>query len=259
MTTFVSRAQWGARPRVPGASNNLVAHPEITIHYEGEGWVWPWPHSTCDDKVRAMQDYHMDGRGWSDIAYTELACPHNYVFEGRGYDHQSSANGYETANEQSHALQAMWGSKAGAPVPDDLKRALLWGIDYLVDHGARRVIKGHRDWKPTTCPGDELYAWIQAGCPSPDKAPINLSKDFNVATLGDLKTLIQNECKDGGSIHEVVQAFSAFNAENLRQRIDDIANAAARAVDATLADDFTGVETAVAAAKAELDKLTPQS
>lgn len=248
MTIFVPRSEWGARPRVPGASNNLVAHPEITIHYEGEGWVWPWAHSTCDDKVRAMQAYHMDKRGWSDIAYTELACPHNYVFEGRGYNHQSSANGYESANEQSHALQAMWGSKAGTTVPDDLKRALLWGIDYLVDHGAERVIKGHRDWKQTDCPGDELYAWIQAGCPSPDQ--ITPPKDTVVATL---------DKEDLTNIERIVQRYSAFNAENLRQRIDDIANAAARAVDATLADDFTGVETAVAAAKAELDKLTPQS
>jgi N-acetylmuramoyl-L-alanine amidase. len=262
MTVLVTRSQWGARPRKQG-TNNLVDHPQITIHYEGEGWQWPWDHSTCDDKVRAMQDYHMNSRGWSDIAYNYLACPHDFLFEGRGFDHQSAANGYESANEQSYALQAMWGSKAGVKVPDNLKRALLFGIQVLRTHGTHRansVIKGHRDWKSTDCPGDELYAWIKAGCPTPDKTipSTDTSKDFDVATVADLRQAIKLEAERGGSIYATVQAFSGWNAENLRQRIDDIANAAARAVDASLQDDFTGVEAAVNAAKAEINKLEEQ-
>ena len=89
--------------------------------------------------------------------------------------------------------------------------------------------------------------------------------DANIAdmTLADLKTrglttkppepdMPLNDT-DLSKIESIVQRYSAFNAENLRQRIDDIANAAARAVDTSLADDFTGVQTAVDAAKAEIE------
>jgi hypothetical protein len=93
---------------------------------------------------------------------------------------------------------------------------------------------------------------------------VHISVNKNVASYNDL-TLILKPRKadivatldkdDLTAIEKIVQRYSAFNAENLRQRIDDIASAAARAVDATLADDFTAVEAAVAAAKSELDKL----
>jgi len=250
MTVLVTRAQWGARPRKSG-SNNLVANPSTTIHYEGEGWHWPWDHSTCDDKVRAMQNYHMDVRGWSDIAYNYLACPHDFLFEGRGWDHQSAANGYESANEQSFALQAMWGSAAGSKVPDNLKRALLFGIHLLQQHTSSRVIKGHRDWKSTECPGDELYAWIKAGCPAPG-SPIPPSGE-DMTTDASVRSIVKEELKtfftDGNQGFEVVQAFSNFNAENLRQRIDDIGNFAANATDLVLKDDFTKLQNEVATVK----------
>lgn len=244
MTTLVTRAQWGARTREQG-SNNLVDNPSITIHYEGEGWQWPWDHATCDDKVRAMQAYHMNTRGWSDIAYNYLACPHNYLFEGRGWDHQSAANGYESANEQSFALQAMWGSNAGAKVPDNLKRALLYGIAVLRQHTTSKVIKGHRDWKSTDCPGDELYAWIKAGCPSPD--PVgeqDMTTDASVRSI--VRDELNKQAAEGGPLHEMVQAFSGWNAENLRQRIDDIGNFAANATDLVLKDDFQSLSSKVA-------------
>lgn len=233
MTIFVSRAEWQARQREQGTTS-ISPKPSITIHWEGAGWKWPWDHSTCDDKVRGIQAYHMDTRGWSDIAYNYLGCPHNYLYEGRGYDRRSSANGFDSANYASFALQGMWGSSAGVLVPANLKRALLFGINLLQEKGhASSIIKGHRDWHETDCPGDELYSWIKLGCPSPDYVS-NLSKDFDVATIGDLRNELNLIFTDGHKGYDTVQAFSAFNAENLRQRIDDIANAA----DAAQIDDF---------------------
>lgn len=246
MTVLVTRAEWGARPRKQG-SNNLVDNPEITIHYEGEGWLWPWDHATCDDKVRAMQAYHMDGRGWSDIAYNYLACPHGYLFEGRGWYHQSSANGYVSANEQSYALQAMWGSKANAKVPDNLKRALLYGIQVLRQHTTSKVIKGHRDWKSTDCPGDELYAWIKAGCPSPDKTePPDNSGEKDMTTDASVRQIVNDVIKmqastEGQPLHELVQNMAIANNEYVRQMKDDFGNFAAAATDASLKDDFASL------------------
>ena len=44
---------------------------------------------------RAWQAFHMDDRGWSDIAYNSGVCPHGVRFEGRGARVRSGANGTE--------------------------------------------------------------------------------------------------------------------------------------------------------------------
>lgn len=174
---LITRAQWGAAPRKAGTTS--IAPEGTVVHWEGGGWSWPWAHSTCDDKVREMQAYHMapepNGHGWSDIAYNYLACPHKYVFEGRGYDRRSSANGDADVNYKYFAVQAMWGTKSGN-CPDDLKTAVRDAIDYLrtMGHAGSKIL-GHRDTNETDCPGNELYAWVKLGAPRPG--------------LGDLKDM----------------------------------------------------------------------
>lgn len=198
MTTFVSRAQWGAKPRRPG-TNSIDPDEGVTIHYEGGGWAWPWDHSTCDDKVRAMQADHMapksqGGRGWSDIAYNYLGCPHDYLYEGRGFDRRSAANGDEHANYVSFAIQGIWGEKSGKP-PDNLKRSIRSGIDLLRRRGgASNKLHGHRDWKATSCPGDHLYSWVKQGCPLPGPVVIPPSNEdaLNMALSQEAKNDIND-------------------------------------------------------------------
>jgi hypothetical protein len=177
MTTFVSREDWGAKPRRLGTTS-IVEHPSVTFHYVGGGWEYPWDHSSCDDKVRAIQADHMlakslGGRGWSDIAYNYLVCPHDYCYEGRGYDRRSSANGDDYSNNLSFAVCALWGTaSADDPLPDGLKRAFHYARNILRSKGgATSAVNGHRDWKETDCPGNQIYAWIKAGIPLPYTPP----------------------------------------------------------------------------------------
>lgn len=228
MTTFVSRAQWGARPRKSGTTS-IVDHPSTTFHYVGGGWEYPWSHSTCDDKVRGIQTDHMDNRGWSDIAYNYLVCPHDYVYEGRGYDRRSSANGSDAANYASFAVCALWGTASeDDPLTNGMKDAFLYAHNLLrTKGGATTVIKGHRDWKSTSCPGDQIYAWIKAGCPDPTPTPIYEDEKVNAGmalsqeALRQIATVVSSvfdaEVKDGQSMHELVQMYSAFNALNNTQ------------------------------------------
>lgn len=253
MTTFVPREQWGARPRKSGTTA-IIDHPSVTYHYEGEGTVYPWDHSKCDDMVRSIQAYHMDGRGWSDIAYNYLVCPHDFCYEGRGFDRRSSANGNDTYNNLSFAVCALWGSKSGNTVPDGLKLAYMYARQILISKGgATEVIYPHSHWHNTDCPGDPIRAWINAGCPLPSAG---LSKDFDLATLNDLRNVVRSELKlvftDGQPGYETVQAFSNFNAENLRQRIDDIANASAAAINPEVESGIDEVDAAITALRTEL-------
>lgn len=249
MTTFVSRAEWGAKPRKAGTTA-IIANPSVTFHYVGGGWEYPWAHTSCDDKVRGIQADHMapesvGGRGWSDIAYNYLVCPHDYCYEGRGYDRRSSANGSEVPNNSSFAVCALWGTaSADDPLPVGLKRAFMYARGILrLRGGATSVIKGHRDWKSTDCPGDQIYAWIKAGCPLPTTPPP--SGDVDMTTDASVRAIIQEEAKRGGTIYEVVQDMAVANNNYVLQMKDDFGKYAALATDLAVKDDFTNLENKV--------------
>lgn len=173
-TPLVSRSGWGAREPLYITPRDLT---ENTGHYGGPS---PWgsavdrssaerfaaacDHNRCATIVRAYQAFHMDQRGWADIAYSSLACPHGTRYEGRGHDVRTAAQGTTIGNDTSHATCYIAG--AGDPLTTV---AMLAFLDEHVRLGP--LDKGHRDWKSTACPGDPLHLWIHAGRPIPPFPP----------------------------------------------------------------------------------------
>lgn len=157
---LIRRAEWGARP--PKRVSNNISPSSATAHWGGPS---PWrghhftDHNHCYTIVRSYQNFHMDGRGWSDIAYTGLPCPHGYVFEGRGPGVRSAANGTNSGNFNSYALCYIGGE--GDPLTEAGKQAYLEGARWL----GVPLNKVHGDWKATGCPGPEITAWVKAGTP----------------------------------------------------------------------------------------------
>ncbi|MBB1251849.1 peptidoglycan-binding protein [Streptomyces sp. OF3] len=163
---FVSRAAWGARK-----PTNI--HPPITktrgvkVHYLGTRYE-VGEHSTCAAYVRRIQNSHMDGQGWADIAYSVAVCEHGYVFEGRGAGVQCAANGNAGLNRDHYAVLALVGS-AGHTVPTKAQvDGIRDAIAYLRRHGgAGSEIRGHRDGYATECPGAALYTLVRSGTLEP--------------------------------------------------------------------------------------------
>lgn len=157
----VSRAEWGAR-LATGSMNVIGGNPEgCTVHWEGPK-MGSFPHSLCAGKVRGIQRFHQVTRGWSDIAYNEVVCPHGVRFEGRGYGVGSAANGTTAANKASYAICVLVGQgDTIAPVVLDAVADAV--ADYRKYGKAGNVVKGHRDWFNTACPGDFLYAEVKKG------------------------------------------------------------------------------------------------
>lgn len=156
----VTRAQWGARP--PKSAGIHQPMNSILGHWEGPR-MGVFPHASCPSKVRGIQNFHMDGRGWADIAYSGMVCPHGYLFECRGPNIRTAANGTNPANDKFHALCYLSGD--GDPFTDEAKLAFGEGFAWLGGHAGG--LAGHRDVRPTTCPGDVVEAWIKAGAPMP--------------------------------------------------------------------------------------------
>jgi len=175
---FVSRAEWGAR-KPKSAGNSISSHPKgVAVHYEGPK-MGSRDHSKCAALVRSIQDFHMDTRGWADIAYSYPVCEHGYVYEGRGVGKGSAANGTTAANLAYYAVCGLVGK--GDNVPAALTDGIREAIDICRRGGAGNEVVGHRDLFATECPGDVLYAFVKAGAPhsGAERADTAPSRDEN--------------------------------------------------------------------------------
>lgn len=168
---LVTRAEWG------GWEPSLTPAPGMTrgvaVHYLGDG-RGPTDHADCPAKMREILAFHTGPeRGWAYFAYNMAVCVHGVVFEGRGPRFRNAANG--GGIRLGLDANAAWASilyLAGTDGPD-LSDAGAAGINaaavYLGVAGGEWL--GHRDFLSTACPGDALYAWVQAGHPGPEPTP----------------------------------------------------------------------------------------
>lgn len=157
---IATRDEWDARP--PRQRYQLtMPSPEL------------WLHHTADDVhhgpagVRWYQDFHMDTKGWFDIAYSFLVDDQDQtVYEGRG---AGIVGGHtEDHNSRSHAICVIGNFQTRAPQP-----ATIGTIANLIRFGHEsgwwpaQLSGGHRDaylndGNPpgTLCPGQYLYDLI---------------------------------------------------------------------------------------------------
>lgn len=194
--TIVSRAEWGARKPKSRSTGALSA--KSTGHWNGPtvtiGGKTSWDHSRCPSLVRGIQNFHMDSRGWADIAYNFVVCPHGTIFEGRGLNVRNGANGTNKGNMTSHAI--MWLSGERNPFTESEKRGFKECSRYIDEKTAAPAeCIGHRDHKATACPGDERYSWIHKGMPvsgTPSKpSPAEPTQIYKIGDSGDAVEFIK--------------------------------------------------------------------
>jgi hypothetical protein len=155
----LTRQQWNARTpssrvRLPWA--NII---EIAVHYTAMD-----ADRTGDPRarMRAIQAFHMNERGWADIAYNWAFTHAGVILQGRGWETRSAATG----NANGHTVAFVF---LGTDVVnrDDVTGAGRRALTTLILEaerlaGKKLVVKGHRDYMNTACPGDELMAFIRS-------------------------------------------------------------------------------------------------
>lgn len=156
---ITSREEWGA---VAPRSVTHVPWDQRT------GFMVHYSAANAAQTVREIQRYHMETRGWADIGYNLLVrSTTGQIYMGRGWDVLGAhCVGYNTPNIGVCVI--------GADVPgvqdvsEPARAALRWLYAEAQRRAGRRlVLLGHRDRGQTTCPGDELYAYVRAGLPGP--------------------------------------------------------------------------------------------
>ncbi|MBE1531356.1 peptidoglycan recognition protein family protein [Actinomadura algeriensis] len=149
----ISRKEWGARAPRSRSTTSWSRRSEFVVHYS-EGPTSQTP--------RQIQNFHMDGNGWSDIGYNFLVDTAGRIYEGRGW---LVIGAHATGHNTSGIGVCFIGRDGDAT---DAARASIRALyDEACDRAGRTLARrGHRDVGSTSCPGDELYAWVRAGMPA---------------------------------------------------------------------------------------------
>lgn len=154
---LVRREQWNAmQPGTNWDPMNGVRY--VTLHHTDE---YPGMRGLPDKQVvHNICRYHRQ-LGWADIGYHYIVGRDGMVYEGRRVDRQGAHSG--GANNR-HNLGISLIGNFDRQLPDQRQ---LNATQRLLDaqlqryHLSRNVLRGHREWAPTICPGDALFAWMQ--------------------------------------------------------------------------------------------------
>lgn len=156
---ILPRSSWNALP--PKEYKKQVP-VRITIHHEGTKL------EMTDDaakKISAIQRWGMGPeKNWADIPYHFLIAPNGTIYEGR--DVFTVGETSTEYNPEGHLLICCLGNLEVQPLPQQQLNALIKLAAYASKKYSISVdsIASHRDYsKQTTCPGKNLYPYIQNG------------------------------------------------------------------------------------------------
>ncbi len=155
--TVLPRSAWGARAPT---CRSLTNPYRMVVHHTAS----PTNDSmTPEQRLRQTQAYHMDTRGYCDIAYNFLMSRDARVWEGRG----DGVLGGHTLNQNAGnmALCLIGTYTSDRLTPQQECAAAGWMAWQSSRHGialTRTNIKGHREWGATACPGDQVFARLDA-------------------------------------------------------------------------------------------------
>lgn len=171
MTTY-SRADIGLRPARSG--------PGPLAAREVVGLVFHWPAMSAPVRgvaavcaaLRGWQAYHMDGHGWSDIAYQVAVDQDGNRYILRGLDTQSAANGNEDLNDELGAILLVIapGEEPSGAMIREVRRVVA---DHRRLFPNSKDLMGHNEVRPepTACPGPIVQGHLDRGIFEPAAAP----------------------------------------------------------------------------------------
>jgi hypothetical protein len=153
----VSRSVWGALAPEPQA---MVPHviERLTVHHTAtdSGLIGP-------ALVREMQEWHMVGQGWPDLAYHVVIGHDGTVYEGRDPAFRGdTGTSYDTAGHYLVVLEGNFEVERPTSAQwDSLVAVLAWAADHYAV--SPDTISGHGDHAATLCPGQHLEHRIHTG------------------------------------------------------------------------------------------------
>jgi hypothetical protein len=173
--TIYTRKDWGAdeslrkgTPQYGQVQVGFVHHTVGTNSYSA---------AQVPAIIRGIYDFHVNGRGWNDVGYSYLVCGTGEVFQGREDDDDATDvwGAHDGFNRGSMSVSLLgyfhppYSQTPTEPMMESLVRTLAWmsdlrGIDpldaslYDAFGAVQTNLYGHREVRPTDCPGDLIFA-----------------------------------------------------------------------------------------------------
>ena len=149
---IITRSEWGARPPRGSLTPQTVVN-EIFIHHT----VYPAlsPGASIGEEMQRMRDlqrFHQDTRGYTDIAYQLVVFPSGRIYEGRPAGFQ----GAHTLNRNSTSKAVCFDGNFEESRPTD--KAIHSARLACAHLGKGKPIRAHAAVFPTGCPGANVKA-----------------------------------------------------------------------------------------------------
>lgn len=171
--TVIPPLMW--RPE-PAFRDSVVTAPRhrdgVVIHYPGVARSSSI-HDAAEHARKIQWNYRNDPERLYDIGYNFVVDQSGRIAVGRGL-YRSASQGTTTGNERYLGIQV------AVDHDDGLTEFQVLSVQRLIHvlrtrHGYGNAIRGHKDIKPTTCPGKQIYDWMLAGGfePKPETWPEN--------------------------------------------------------------------------------------
>jgi len=174
--TICLRSCWSARS-APNPTEMSALNRAIIHHTAGTGDYNVSSINDSKPKVRAIQNYHMDSNGWSDIGYHFLVDKLGNTFEGRVRSANKSyrpRGAHDSNNTNSFGYNVMgyyhspYNQVATTASRNALYDVIAWRMpdgwspygSGTYNGGTVGFVDGHRAVKSTSCPGDGIYQYI---------------------------------------------------------------------------------------------------
>lgn len=161
MPEIISRQQWDSTPGRPPADPG----PESLVVFHNTPMRVTTPTSTRAEEIEALriiENHHRKNNGWADIGYNFAGSQTGRIYECRGWPSAGAHAGTRAANFSSIGIALLLNGNDQRPSPALIQsiRDLLQGGVQIGELAPNFEIKGHRDFKATTCPGDLVYGML---------------------------------------------------------------------------------------------------
>jgi len=186
---FFSRSDIGLRAPRSVSRNITPQHGGVAVHWGGPRQGTTGSSCNCASTWRNWQNFHMNSRGWADIAYNFGFCNHGNVFAGRGFSTRSAANGTNAGNQNYYA--ACWIGGQGETPSKAARDALSWIVLEARNKGrAGRGVLPHSRFTGSTCPGQNLTNYAAtinnktiSGGEAPPPATVDIWEELGLSDL----------------------------------------------------------------------------
>lgn len=158
---YISRKDLGWTPTSPAGYAN--PRSGLVVHYDSVD------QNLADKGLDAAITYWNNtrafhtgpSRGWVDVGYSFMAAHTGHILEGRGLYRAQAAQPGGNTTHYSVTLATGPGDRITPAQINAVRELRRWLMEPAISNAG--VVLGHRDFIPTSCPGDRAYALVRDG------------------------------------------------------------------------------------------------